>query len=115
VAALVSKYFTAINQHNYTAYRSLLSTKMQATFTHSSFETGYGSTTDANEKLTSITNTSGGGEAATLSFTSKQNPADSATGTACTNWTIVLYLQPNGNGYLIGGAPAGYHAQYAAC
>lgn len=115
VAALVTKYFTAINAHDYTAYNNLLNPQEQAADTPSSFQSGFSTTKDMNEKLTGIADTGGGGEAATLSFTSHQSAAHSATGTACTSWTITLYLQPNGSSYLIGPAPAGYHAQYAAC
>jgi hypothetical protein len=115
IAALVNEYFTAINAHDYTAYNNLLAPQQQAADTRSSFDTGYGSTTDSNEKLTGITDTSNGGEAATLSFTSHQNAADSATQSTCTSWKITLYLEPNGNSYLIGPTPPGYHAQYAAC
>jgi hypothetical protein len=115
VAALVNDYFTAINAHDYTAYNSLLEPQQQAADTRSSFDTGYGSTTDSNERLTGITDTSSGGEAATLSFTSHQNAADSATQSTCTSWKITLYLEPSGSSYLIGATPPGYHAQYAAC
>lgn len=114
VAALVSKYFTAINAHDYNAYNNLLEPQLQANDSPSTFHSGYGSTTDLNERLTSISDTSNG-EAATLSFTSHQSAAHSATGTACTNWTITLYLEPSGSSYLIGPAPSGYHAHYAAC
>jgi hypothetical protein len=115
VAALVNQYFTAINTHNYGAYHALLVSALQASDTPSSFQQGYGTTKDLNEKLTGISDTSGGGEAATLSFTSNQSAADSPTHTACTNWTITLYLVPNGSSYLIGPAAPGYHAHFAAC
>jgi hypothetical protein len=115
VAAFLNKYFTAINAHDYAAYSSLLDAKEQSVNTPASFEAGYGTTTDSAEALTAIGGTSGGGEAATVSFTSHQSPADSPTKTSCTSWTITLYLQPNGGSYLIGPAPAGYHASYQAC
>jgi hypothetical protein len=115
VATVVNQYFTAINGHDYSAYNSLLEPQEQAADTRSSFDTGYGSTKDSNEKLTSIAATGSGGEAATLSFTSHQNAADSATQSTCTSWTITLYLEPSGSSYLIGPTPPGYHAQYAAC
>lgn len=115
VAAFLDKYFTAINSHDYTAYSSLLDAREQSVNTPSSFNTGYGSTTDSVEALTGITGTSAGGEAATVSFTSHQSPAESPTKTSCTSWNITLYLQPNGGSYLIGPAPAGYHASYQAC
>ena len=115
VAAVVNKYFTSINTHDYNAYNNLLEPQLQASNTPSSFHTGYGTTTDLNEQLAGISDTSGGGEAAALTFTSHQSAAQSATGTACTKWTITLYLEPSGSSYLIGPAPSGYHAHDAAC
>jgi hypothetical protein len=115
VAGFLDRYFTAINSHDYAAYSSLLDSREQSVNTPASFNTGYGSTTDSAETLTGIAGTTGGGEAATVSFTSHQNAAESPTKTSCTSWTITLYLQPNGGSYLIGPAPAGYHASYRAC
>lgn len=115
VKAFLDRYFTAINAHNYAAFSSLLDSREQSVNTPSSFDAGYGSTTDSAERLTGIAGTGGGGEAATVSFTSHQTPAESPTKTACTSWTITLYLQPNGGSYLIGPAPTGYHASYQAC
>lgn len=114
VLAFLNRYFTAINTHDYAAYSRLLDAQEQSANTRSSFDTGYGTTTDSAETLTSIADT-GGNEAATVSFTSHQNPAESPSKTACTSWTITLYLQPNGGSYLIGPAPAGYQASYQAC
>jgi hypothetical protein len=115
VVAFLDRYFTAINTHNYAAYSRLLDAQERSANTRSTFDTGYGTTTDSAETLTGIAGAGGGNEAATVSFTSHQNPADSPSKTACTSWTITLYLQPNGGGYLIGPAPAGYHASYQAC
>ena len=115
VAAFLDKYFAAINAHDYAAYSSLLDAQEQSVNTRSSFETGYGTTRDSGETLTSISDTGGGNESATVSFTSHQSAAESASQTACTSWTITLYLQPDGSSYLIGPAPAGYHASYQAC
>jgi hypothetical protein len=115
VAAFLDRYFTAINTHDYAAYSRLLDAQEQSVDTRSSFDTGYGTTADSAETLTGIAGAGGGDEAATVSFTSHQDPADSPSKTACTSWTITLYLQPNGGGYLIGPAPTGYHASYQAC
>lgn len=115
IAAFLARYFTAINSHDYAAYSSLLDSREQSVNTPSTFNAGYGSTNDSAEALTAITGTGGGDQAATVSFTSHQTPAESPTKTSCTSWTITLYLQPNGGSYLIGPAPAGYHASYRAC
>ena len=114
VTAFLNSYFTAINEHNYQAYDSLLSQQLQP-YPQSSFEAGYGTTTDSGETLTSITDTGSGGEAAAVTFTSHQQPADSPDNSACDNWSITLFLVPNGSGYLEGPAPSGYHASYQAC
>lgn len=115
VATFLNRYFTAINHHDYNAYLALLGPVLRNKETRASFDSGYGSTTDFAETLTGIAPTGDGGQAATVTFTSKQNPADSITKTACTHWTITLYLQPNGSSYLDGPAPTDYHASYQAC
>jgi hypothetical protein len=115
VVAFLNSYFTAINNHDYAAYNALLDPQLQANDSQSTFDSGYATTRDSAETLTSIADTGGGGEAATVSFTSHQSVADSATNSTCTSWTITLYLEPNGNGYLDSPAPSGYHASYQAC
>jgi len=115
VVAFLNSYFTAINAHNYAAYNALLDPQLQQNDSQSTFDSGYATTKDSAETLTGITGTGGGGEAATVSFTSHQSPADSATNSSCTSWTITLYLEPNGTGYLDSPAPSGYHASYQAC
>jgi hypothetical protein len=114
VIAFLDRYFTAINKHNYAAYSRLLTPQLQRVNTHATFNSGYATTTDSAETLTSIADTSDG-IAATASFTSNQNPASSITHTSCTSWTIILYLEPDGSSYLIRPAPSGYRASYQAC
>jgi hypothetical protein len=114
VTAFLNSYFTAINAHDYQAYDSLLDQQLQP-YPQSSFDAGYGSTTDSDETLTSITDTSSGGEAASVTFTSHQQPADSPDNSSCDQWSITLFLVPNGSGYLDGKAPSTYHASYQAC
>jgi hypothetical protein len=114
VQVLLERYFAAINAKNYAEYSSLLDAQMQEP--ESSFASGYRTTQDTAETLTSLTGTSGGGLAATVSFTSRQNPADSIYHMACTVWTITLYLQPSAaGGYLIGAPPPGYQPAHQSC
>ena len=115
VTALVNRYFTAINQHDYSAYASLFDQQMQQQNPESSFDSGYATTTDSAETLTSISDTGSGGLAASLTFTSQQSPADSPDGSSCDQWSITLFLVPNGAGYLIGAPPSSYRASYQAC
>ncbi|MGH3150460.1 MAG: hypothetical protein ACRDOB_07000 [Streptosporangiaceae bacterium] len=114
VTTFLNSYFTAINAHDYAAYDSLLDQQLQP-YTQSEFDSGYGTTTDSNETLTSITDTGSGGEAASVTFTSHQQPADSPDNSSCDQWSISLFLVPNGSGYLEGKAPSTYHASYQAC
>jgi hypothetical protein len=115
VRTLLERYFAAINAHDYAAYSSLLDAQMQQNNPQSKFESGYATTRDSAEKLTSIADTGGGGVAATVTFTSHQNPADSINNSSCTAWTITLYLQPQDGGYLIGVPPAGYRSVHQDC
>jgi len=115
VEAYLNRYFSAINAHNYSAYNSLLDAKEQQGNSRATFDSGYATTKDSNEVLTAIDDTGGGNLTAQVSFTSRQNPANSVDGSACNNWQISLYLVPQGNSYVMTAAPAGYHAAYADC
>jgi hypothetical protein len=115
VTALVNRYFTAINQHDYQAYTSLFDQQMQQQNPESSFDSGYDGTSDSAETLKSISDTGSGGVAASLTFTSHQNPANSPDNSSCDQWSITLFLVPDGGGYLIGTPPSGYQASHDAC
>lgn len=116
IVALLDSYFSAINGRDYQHYIALLTPQEQQTVTPAQFSTGFGSTKDSGELLQGISVAAGGTTVAAVTFTSHQNPAESINGSeSCTRWHILLYLQPNGNGYLIGKPPASYKASYAAC
>ena len=115
VEALVASYFAAINAHNYQSYASLLTPSAAQNITQAQFNSGYGSTSDSNMTLTTISNPGPDSVAAALTFTSRQLPADSPDHSSCDDWQITLYLQVNGNSYLIGLPPVGYQASYATC
>jgi hypothetical protein len=115
VRALLERYFTAINDHDYAAFGALLDARLRQQNTKSSFATGYATTHDSAETLTSIRDDGGGELAATVSFTSHQSPADSIDNSPCMAWTITLYLRPQGSGYLIGTPPSGYKPAYQSC
>jgi len=112
---MVNHYFTAINQHDYPAFASLLDQQMKQRDPESAFDSGYATTTDSAETLTGISGAGSGGLAASLTFTSRQSPADSPDNSACDQWSIILFLDPNGTGYLIGAPPPDYQASYQAC
>ena len=112
VATFLETYFQAINTRDYSLYSSLYEPALRPTLQQ--FQNGYRSTHDSGAVLTDLSPTAIG-LAATVSFTSHQQPADSATGTSCTSWNITLYLEPLGSTYQIVHPPDGYHAQYQAC
>ena len=118
VIALLDRYFSAINQHDYAAYARLLDPQALQRSPASAFSAGDGSTTDSGETLTGLAGMSSGGEvglAAAVTFTSHQQPADSPDHSDCDAWSITLYLVPAGAGYLIGLPPAGYQGGFTAC
>lgn len=106
VQQLLSKRFHGINTHNYAEYASTLTAREQGNQPESKFNSGYASTVDSGMTLTALSQTPTG-LAATVTFTSHQNPGDSIDGSACNTWTSTYYLVPNGSGYLIDSAPAG--------
>jgi hypothetical protein len=116
VATFLNQYFTAINNHDYQSYISLLSSQAGQGLTQEQFDSGYGSTVDSAETLLTISAAANGDLVASVTFTSHQNPADSPNQQeSCTDWKISLFLEQGGGGYLIDKPPASYHAGYQAC
>jgi len=114
VAAFLTTYFAAVNNHDYQGYISLFDPASRPIQSRQEFLTGFRSTKDSGARLVRISPTATG-PAAEITFDSHQRPADSATQTACTSWRITLFLQTHGRTYLIGSAPATYHAQATPC
>ena len=96
-------------------YASLLDTPMRQATTAKQFSAGFGSTTDSGATLTGVAPAPAAGLAATVTFTSHQQAADSANHSTCTDWDITLFLVPRGSGYVIGAPPPGYHASAQRC
>lgn len=114
VAAFLTTYFAAINSHHYYAYISLFDPAGRPIQSKQEFLSGFRSTRDSGATLVGISPTAAG-PAAEITFDSHQNPADSATQSACTSWRITLYLETHGRTYLIGKAPATYRSQATSC
>jgi hypothetical protein len=115
VAAFLDSYFTAINTHDYQAYSALLTSAQAQGLTQATFNRGYRGTADSAVSLVNISPAADGDTAATVTFTSHQNPDQANNEEACTDWRISLFLTPSGNSYLIDRPPAGYHAASAPC
>jgi hypothetical protein len=114
VETLLSHYFHGINTHDYAEYASTLNPAEQARQSQSTFTAGYGTTSDSKMTLTSLTS-NGSGLTATVTFTSRQAASQSVDNSRCNDWTLSLYLVPQGSGYLIGPAPSGYQPNYSDC
>jgi hypothetical protein len=114
VVTFLNNYFTAINHHDYQQYRSLLDAQLQQRETAAKFQAGFGSSSDSAATLTGLA-AAGAQTAATVTFTSHQPAAGSPSHSSCTNWSITLYLSPQGGSYVIGTPPSSYHASYQAC
>jgi hypothetical protein len=116
VATFLNQYFTAINNHDYQSYISLLSSQDGQGLTQERFDSGYGSTVDSAETLLGISTAANGDLVASVTFTSHQNPADSPDQQeSCTDWNISLFLEQDAGGYLVEEPPSSYHASYQAC
>jgi hypothetical protein len=115
VETLLSHYFEGINTHDYAEYAGTLNPAEQAKQTESEFSSGYSSTTDSGMTLTGLSDAGNGALTATVTFTSRQSPAQSVDKSACNAWTLNLSLVPQGAGYLIGPAPSGYQPTYSDC
>jgi hypothetical protein len=113
VVDLFNRYFDGINTHNYSEYAATLDAGMRGKNNQSTFNSGYATTNDSNETVTSITG-SGARLTAVVTFTSHQDPADSVDNHSCNTWQLTLPLVAQGSGYLITSPPSGY-AQYADC
>jgi hypothetical protein len=114
VAAFLATYFAAVDHHDFQAYVRLFDPQARPIQNRQQFLGAFGSTKDSGARLVGIS-PAATGPAAEVTFDSHQRPADSATQTACTSWHITLYLETHGRTYLIGGPPAGYHAQAIPC
>jgi hypothetical protein len=117
VGTLLDDYFTAINNHNYSSYISLLTPAKQQDLTAQQFDSGYATTVDSGETLVSISSQANGDAVAVVTFISHQAPADSANHKeSCTNWDISLFLVPDSSGgFLIGEPTSRYRATNSAC
>jgi hypothetical protein len=120
VERFLVRYFTAINDHDYAAYRRLFSTSLRGGLSAAEFSTGYGSSQDSQETLRGISAVPAvSGHApelqAQVTFDSRQSPASSPTHSACTAWTIAIYLVKQGSGYAIVSPPASYQATFGDC
>jgi hypothetical protein len=115
VQSFLVSYFTAINDHDFTAYQQLFDPELRAAESATAFSAGYGTTTDSAITLTSIGVIGTGELVAAVTFVSHQQPAASPTDSACTAWTVSLYLLQHNGSYELQQPPPGYQVSYTAC
>ena len=115
VATFLDRYFTAINAHDYAAYRRLFSAAVRSGLTPAAFAAGYGSTSDSAVTLTAISKESHGQVRADVTFTSHQRAVSSPKHAACTTWTISLFLTRQGRHFELASPPGGYSPAVRDC
>ena len=108
VVTVLDSYFSAINRHDFQAYRSLFIPAIRVSLHN--FGAGYQSTRDSRARLTGLAATGPLGLAATVTFVSHQAAADSPDHAACDRWHITLFLRHNGAGYRIRRQQPGFPA-----
>ena len=99
VVTLLNSYFSAINQHDFPAYRRLFIPAIRAGMHN--FGASYRSTHDSRARLTGLAATGPQGLAAMVTFVSHQDPAASPDHAACDRWHITLFIKRDGRGYHI--------------
>jgi hypothetical protein len=114
IEVLVASYFTAINDHDFPAYRNLLLGPLRHQLSAAQFTQTYGSTSDSDVTLV-LVSVNGPDAAATVTFTSQPSPGSAGDTAACTSWRITLYLQQQGSRFLVVAPPPGYHPAQHAC
>ncbi|HEY9243032.1 MAG TPA: hypothetical protein VIP48_13670 [Streptosporangiaceae bacterium] len=115
VDGLLVTYFTAINAHNFGQYASTFLPSVRRQLSPAGFASGYKTTRDSDASLVGLGTAAGHRLAATVTFTSTQQPVPGQGVTGCTYWAITLFLGQHGNGFLIGAEPRGYHPYHHAC
>jgi hypothetical protein len=115
VVRMLTRYFNDINNRDFDDYRLLFAQQLRASLNPQQLAIGYRSTTDSSAKLATLAVAPDGRPAATVTFISQQNAADGPDGETCTNWTLMFYVQTEGNTTVFGPRPPGYSAQHTAC
>ncbi len=115
MVTFLNRYFDAINAHNFAAYRRLFTPSLRGGLSATAFQSGYGTTRDSAVTLRGVSATAAGEIQALVTFTSHQQASQSPTHSACTDWSISLYLVRNGARYALATPPGGYSASDSAC
>jgi ribosomal protein L40E len=115
VVSLLTRYFHAINAHDFAAYRKLFGPSLRSGLSARAFSTGYGSSRVSGVVLHALTSTGPRQVQATVTFISRQQAGRSVTRSGCRAWRISLYLRRHAGGYLIVSPPGEYAASASPC
>jgi hypothetical protein len=92
---LLSAYFTAIDQRDFAALQRTEVARPGLPQTETEFRRRYKSTQDSQVRLLGLRSGPDGGRVASVSFVSRQDPADSPDGvSSCLRWSISYPLVP---------------------
>jgi len=114
VVALLTKYFAAINQRDYAAYRQLHTRTGRAKMSKTEFLNGFRSTHDDQVLLRELGTAEDGRLLAMVDFVSSQDASDGPNGQTCTQWIVGKFLEKEGKNLRIGKSLSGY-STYTAC
>ncbi|MCU1371012.1 MAG: putative Peptidase and chymotrypsin/Hap, partial [Ilumatobacteraceae bacterium] len=96
----LSRYFAALNAHDFPTAHGLLSAAKQAKLPLEKMASGADTSHDTDIVVESI-GPEAGGVVAIVTFTSTQSAEDSRTGDECTRWRVRYELVPYGLTWLI--------------
>ena len=114
IVALLTKYFVAINQRDYSAYRQLHTRAERAKMSETEFLNGFRTTQDDQVLLRQLGIAQDGRLLAMVDFVSTQDAADGPDGQTCTQWSVGKFVEKEGKTLRFGKALPGY-STYAAC
>jgi len=115
VLALLDRYFAAINAHDFARYRQLFSQALRDRLSAAAFRADYGSVTDSDATLRSITAAGPRRLTVLVTFSSRGQPASSSATSLCTDWTTWLYLSRHGHRYVLINPPSGRQPSGRSC
>jgi len=115
IAASLTRYFDAINNHDYLVYKRTFIQPLRRRITPTSFTAEFGTAAEMDEELHSITAIGADQADAFVTFVSQQRISGHPGSSACTVWSMEFYLGRRGSRYLFVAPPQWYQAADTGC
>jgi hypothetical protein len=115
IVASLTRYFHAINNHDYLAYKRQFILALRGALSPASFSAGFGTVTDSAEQLHSISVIGGSKVDAFVTFISRQPTAGNPASPTCTAWSTEFYFRKRGARYLLLALPQWYQVSTNSC